>query len=275
MTNASTSDAGPPPADIRCAETWLRRHGLSDGPPTPLLATRLAVRRRVRLLGSVLLAVLIIAASLAQVAALPGAADGSGSGSDRLAPMLVLSGSIVALLLTQVLLDAWVRRVDRRAGAALPRRVTHPVQLGWAALLGRPYAVMAGATFACAFALGVSALAVTEGTARHAAVVLLVAVTGVALGAVLQLREMLARPVVAEDEVSLTADVVMRIEDARESSAPPVLWALPVVLLAGFAPGWWSAASVGFLVLGVLALVAVQVRTPSYAATARRAVGLR
>ncbi|MER6579525.1 hypothetical protein ABT267_27780, partial [Nonomuraea sp. NPDC001023] len=65
MTNASTSDAGPPPADVRSAETWLRRHGLGDGTPTPLLATRLAVRRRVRLLGSVLLAVLIIAASLA------------------------------------------------------------------------------------------------------------------------------------------------------------------------------------------------------------------
>ncbi|MEU1727046.1 hypothetical protein [Nonomuraea sp. NPDC005692] len=273
MTNASMSDAGPPSADIRCAETWLRRHGLGDGPPTPLLATRLAVRRRVRLLGSVLLAVLIVAASLAQVAALPGASGGSGS--NRLVPMLALSGSIAALLLTQVLLDAWVRRVDRRAGAALPRRVTHPVQLGWAALLGRPYAVMAGAAFACAFALGASALVVTEGTARHAAVVLLVAVTGVALGAVLQLREMLARPVVAEDEVSLTADVVMRIEDARESSAPAVLWSLPVVLLSGFAPGWWSAASVGFLVLGMLALVAVHVRAPSYAATARRAVGLR
>ncbi|YCK37376.1 hypothetical protein ACNF49_25980 [Actinomadura sp. ATCC 39365] len=273
MTNASMSDAGPPSADIRCAETWLRRHGLNDGPPTPLLATRLAVRRRVRLLGSVLLAVLIVAASLAQVAALPGASGGSGP--NRLVPMLALSGSIAALLLTQVLLDAWVRRVDRRAGAALPRRVTHPVQLGWAALLGRPYAVMAGAAFACAFALGASALVVTEGTARHAAVVLLVAVTGVALGAVLQLREMLARPVVAEDEVSLTADVVMRIEDARESSAPAVLWSLPVVLLSGFAPGWWSAASVGFLVLGMLALVAVHVRAPSYAATARRAVGLR
>ncbi len=275
MMNASMSDAGPPPVDIRCAETWLRRHGLSDGPPTPLLAARLAVRRRVRLLGSVLLAVLIIAASLAQVAALPGASASGGSGSHRLVPVLVLSVSIGALLLTQALLDAWVRRVDRRAGAALPRRVTHPVQLGWTALLGRSYTVMAGATFACAFALGVSALVVTEGTARHAAVVLLVAVTGVALGAVLQLREMLARPVVAEDEVSLTADVVMRIEDARESSAPAVLWALPVVLLSGFAPGWWSAASVGFLVLGVLAFVAVHRRAPSYAATARRAVGLQ
>ncbi|MEV4372455.1 hypothetical protein AB0J71_35660 [Nonomuraea sp. NPDC049637] len=273
MTNASTSDAGPPPADVRSAETWLRRHGLGDGTPTPLLATRLAVRRRVRLLGSVLLAVLIIAASLAQVAALPGASGGAGPG--RPAPMLALSGSIAALLLTQTLLDAWVRRVDRRAGSTLPRRVAHPVRLGWAALLGRPYAAVAGATFACAFALGVSALAVTEGTARYAAVVLLVAVTGVALVAVLQLRETLARPVVAEDEISLTADVVMRIEDARESYAPPVLWALPVVLLSGFAPGWWSAAAVGFLVLGVLALVAVHARTPSYAATARRAVGLR
>ncbi|GIH94288.1 hypothetical protein ACFFMN_05875 [Planobispora siamensis] len=268
MADTSISDGAPQPADIRWAGTWLQRHGLGDGPPTPLLTARLAVRGRVRVLDSVLQAVLIIAASLAQVAALPKPAD-------RSVPVLVLSVLVVVLLLARALLDAWVRRVDRRAGAALARRATHSMQPGLWTLLGWPYVVLAGATFAGAFALGVSALAVAEGIARHAAVVLLVAVTGVALGVALQLREILARPVVAEDEASLTADVVMRIEDARESAVPTVLWSLPVVLLFGFMSGWWNAASMAFVVLGALAFIAVRVRAPSCAATARQAVGLR
>ncbi|GII04483.1 hypothetical protein [Planobispora takensis] len=264
--NASMSDAGPP-AEIQYAGSWLRRHGLGEGPPTPLLTARLMVRGRVRVLDSVLQAVLIIAAALAQVAALPQPAD-------RSVPVLVLGVLVIVLLLARALLDAWVRRVDRRAGAELARRATHPMRPGLRTLLGWPYVVLSGATFAGAFALGVSALAVAEGVARHAAIVLLIAVTGVGLGVILQLREILARPVVAEDEASLTADVVMRIEDARESAVPTVLWSLPVVLLIAFMPGWWNAASVGFVVLGAAAFIAVRVRAPSCETTARRAVDL-
>ena len=46
-------------------------------------------------------------------------------------PLLVLAALVVGLLLAQSLLDWWVRRVDRRAGATLPRRAAHPIQLGW------------------------------------------------------------------------------------------------------------------------------------------------
>ena len=144
-----------------------------------------------------------------------------------------LSALIVALLLAQSLLDWWVRRVDRQAGATLARRAAHPVQPGWRAVLGRPHAAFAVATFAGALVLAVSALPFGDATVRHAAVVLLIALAGVGLGAALQLRQLLARPVVAEDEVSLTADVIMRVEDAREITTPTVLWSLPVVLLFG------------------------------------------
>ncbi|HUR09559.1 MAG TPA: hypothetical protein VM347_43965 [Nonomuraea sp.] len=273
MTNSSS--AGPRRADVRCAGTWLLRHGLGDGPPTPLLTARLAVRRRVRLLGSVLSAVLILGATLVQVSDRPGTSAFGAFGPHGPTKVLVLSALIVGLLLVRTLLDAWIRRVDRRAGVALARRAAHPVQPGWRALLGRPYAVFGAVTFAGAVALGASALAVGEGAARQAAVVLLVAVAGVGVGAALQLRELLARPVVAEDEVSLTADVIMRVEDARESTAPTMLWSLPVVLLFGSAPGWWNAASLGFVLLGMAALIAVQVRTPCAAAVARHVLGAR
>ncbi|MFG1686095.1 hypothetical protein ACGFNP_38445 [Nonomuraea sp. NPDC049269] len=274
MTNSSTPGAGPRQADVRSAGAWLLRHGLGDGPPTPLLTARLAVRRRARLLGSVLLAALYIAAALAQATDRLATAAFGELWPYRPTLVLVLSTLIIGLVLARTLLDAWVRRVDRQAGAALARRVAHPVQLGWRTLLGWRYAVLLIGTFAGAFALGVSALTLDEGTVRYAAVVLLVAVAGVGLGAALQLRELLARPVVAEDEVSLTADVIMRIEDARDSNAPSVFLGLPVVLLLGSAPGWWNAAALTFMVLGLAAVIAVQARTPSCAATARHVVGV-
>ena len=76
-------------------------------------------------------------------------------------------------------------------------------------------------------------------------------------------------------EVSLTADVIMRIEDVRESTAPTVLWSLPMVLVFGSAPAWWNAASIGFVLLGMATLIAIQVRTPGAAAMARHVVGVR
>ncbi|MCA2224743.1 hypothetical protein [Nonomuraea aurantiaca] len=274
MANSSMPSASPQPAEVRCTGTWLQRHGLGDGPPTPLLTTRLAVRRRARLLGSVLLAALYIAAALAQATDLMATAASGGLWPRRPTLVLILSVLIIGLVLARMLLDAWVRRVDRQAGAALARRAAHPVQLGWRTLLGWRYAVLVAGTFAGASALGVSALTVDEGNVRYTAVVLLVAVAGVGLGVALQLRELLARPVVAEDEVSLTADVIMRIEDARDGNAPSVLLGLPVVLLLGSAPGWWNVASLGFMLLGLAAVIAVQARTPSCADTARHVVGL-
>ena len=267
MADSSMPNAGLRPTDVNYTKVWLLQHGLGDGPPTPLLVARLAVRWRVRLLDSVLQAVLIIGAALALAF--------GGVGSRRPAPVLALSAFIIALVLARTLLDAWIRRVDRQAGAALTQRAAHAVQPGWRALLGRPYAVLVAGTFAGAFALGASALAVSEGTVRYAAVVVLIAVVGVGLGETLQLRELLARPVVAEDEVSLMADVIMRIEDARESTMPTVLWSLPMTLLFGSPPGWWNAASLGFVVLGMAAYLTVRFKTPGPAAVAREVVGAR
>ncbi|MFB4314942.1 hypothetical protein [Actinomadura sp. 21ATH] len=91
----------------------------------------------------------------------------------------------------------------------------------------------------------------------------------------MQLRHLLRRPVVAEDEESLTADVIMRIEDARDLTMPTVQISLPMALLFGAAPGWWGAAAVAFLVLSLAAYVALRLRAPSSATVARRAMGLR
>ncbi|MFB9532243.1 hypothetical protein [Nonomuraea roseola] len=42
--------------------------------------------------------------------------------------------------------------------------------------------------------------------------------------------------------------------------------------LFGTAPGWWSAAAVAYLILGLVAIVGLRARMPSSAAVARRAV---
>ncbi|SFK72736.1 hypothetical protein SAMN05216275_13363 [Streptosporangium canum] len=270
MTREPLPDTGPPTrtTDLRMAGEWLARHDLADTHPTPLLASRLAVRRRARLATYVILAALIIVSALAATSAF------GGLQSRRPLPLLALAASVAGLLLAQSLLDRWVRRVDQRAGATLSRRAAHTIQPGWQAVLGRPYAVFAVATFAGALVLAASALAVPDPTVRQPAVVVLIGLLGATAITALQLRHPLSFPVVAEDEESLAADVIMRVEDARELTTPNVQWSLPVVLV-GTAPGWWNAAAVAYLLLSLAACVALHARTPSCATVARRAMSVR
>ncbi|MBB4914896.1 hypothetical protein [Streptosporangium saharense] len=269
MTSEPSPDAGPTAraADLRVAGEWLALHDLADARPTPLLASRLTVRAYARLAAQVLLAALIIVSSLA-------AAFG-GLPPHHPLPLLALAALVAGLLLAQWLLDRWVRRVDQRAGATLSRRAAHLIQPGWRAVLGRPYAAFAAATFAGAMVLAGSALAIPDPTVRQRAVVLLIGLLGVMAITALQLRHLLRHPVVAEDEESLTADVIMRVEDARELTTPSVQWSLPMVVLFGAVPGWLSAAAVAYLILGVGAYVALRVKTPSCATVARRVMSLR
>ncbi|MBG0813190.1 hypothetical protein [Planomonospora sp. ID82291] len=267
MTSRPLPDPGPPPrtTELRMAGAWLAVHGLADARPTPLLASRLTVRRRARVASYLILAVLIIASALTAISAFSG----------RPLPLLPLTALLAGLLLAQSLLDRWVRRVDQRAGATLSRRAAHLVQPGWRAVLGRPYAVFALATFGGAMALTAGALAVADPTVRQLAVIVLIGLLGATAITAMQLRHLIRCPVVAEDEESLTADVIMRVEDARELVTPNVQWSLPMVLLFGTAPGWWGVAAIAYLFLGMAALIVLRMRTPSSATVARRVVSVR
>jgi len=274
MPNGTLPDADPPvrPVDLERAGVWLAGHGLADVRPTPLLATRLAVRRRTRLAAAVLLAAFIIAVALTYTA---GMADGSGY---RRWSLLMLTALVIGLVVAQSLLDFWVRRVDRRAGATLPRRAAHPVRLGWRTVLGRPRAAFAATTFAGATALGIGALTQHNSTARYAAVILLIGLCGLGVGVAVQLRHVLTHPVVADDEISLTADVIMRVEDARVGAAPTAVWTvwlLPIVSVFSTAFGWWAAAWLAFIVLSVIALALIEARTPRSATVARHVMSAR
>jgi hypothetical protein len=271
MADGSLREAGAP--DLEEARQWLARHDLAGVAPTPVLATRLAVRRRARLAGAVLLAVFILAVALTYVSDLPIAADGFES--LRRGSLLVLTALVIGLVLAQSLLDRWVRRVDGRAAATLPRRAAHSVRPGWRTVLGWPRAAVAVTTFAGATALAVGALSIRDATTRYAAVVLLIGLGGVAVGMVVQLRHVLTHPAVADDEASLTTDLAMRVEDAREIATPSAVWSLPVASVFTTGLGWWLAAWMAFIVLTTAALVLVTMRTARSGAVARQATSAR
>jgi hypothetical protein len=245
------------PTEIEVARLWLAGRGLADVAPTPMLAARLAVRRRARLAGAVLPAAFLCAAALVYVSALPIRPADEGFGTQRRWALVVLTALVAGLVLGLSLLDRWVRRVDQQAGAQLPRRATHSVRPGWRTVLGGPRAALLAITYAGAAVLAVAALTTRDGAARYAAVILLIGLCGVAVGTAVQLRHVLTHPVVADDEGSLRADFLMRVEDAREVAVPTVVWSLPVVSVfdAGLDP--WNTGWLAFMVLSVLALVLI------------------
>ncbi len=259
-TTASTDDLGR-------AAGWLRRHGFADASATPLLAARLAVRRRTQLATQLVLAAFIIAVALTYKH------NRQQASAHGFAPygLLVLTLVVVTLVVTQSVLDWRVRRTDRRWGATLARRVTDPVHLGWRSVLGVPRAALAAIAFTGAVVLALRTLSVPNGAARFAAVVLLIGVCGVAAGMLIQLRHVLTRPVVADDETSLSTDLVMRVEDARHAAMPALLWSLPVSSVLDTALGWWNDAWLAFVALNVVGVAMVTVKTACSAATARNA----
>ena len=270
MAEGIGSDVDPPvrPADLEQAGAWLAGHGLADVRPTPLLATRLAVRRRARLAASVLLAAFLIVVALVYRPVTGAVVDGSGS--YRRWSLLVLTAMVVGLVLAQSLLDRWVRRVDRRVGATLPRRAAHPVRVGWRTVLGWPRAAFAVTTFAGGLALAISTLTMPDPTSKYAAVILLIGLCGLAAGGIVQLRHVLTRPVVADDEVSLTADVIMRVEDARDVAMPSAVWSLPVVSVFSTTFGWLNAAWIVFIILSIIVLALIDARTTRSGTVARQ-----
>ncbi|GAB7045217.1 hypothetical protein [Catenuloplanes indicus] len=257
-------------AELEIARLWLAGRGLADVTPTPGLAARLTARRRARVAAALLPALFLCATALVYVSALPIRPTDEGFGAARRWSLVVLTALVAALVLGLSLLDRWVRRVDARAGADLPRRAAHSVRPGWRTVLGLPRAALLLVTYAAAAALGAAALVVRDGAARYAAVILLIGLCGVAAGTAVQLRHVLTSPVVADDESSLRADLLMRVEDAREVALPTVVWSLPVVSVFDTGLDPWNTGWLVFIVLSVIAVMLITAVDGRRALTARR-----
>lgn len=239
------------------ARLWLAGRGLADVTPTPGLVARLAVRRRVRLGAAILPAVFLVAMALVYVSALPFRPADDGFGTQQSWALVALTVLVAGLVLGLSLLNRWVRRVDQQAAAELPRRAAHSVRPGWRTVLGVPRAAFLVVTYAAATVLAIASLVTREGTARYAAVILLIGLVGVGAGTAVQLRHVFGHPVVADDEGSLKADFLMRVEDAREVAVPTVVWSLPVVSVFDTGLDAWNTAWLVFIILSVVALVMI------------------
>jgi hypothetical protein len=142
-------------------------------------------------------------------------------------------------------------------------------------VLGRPYAIFTVVTFTSALLLAVSVLPLSEASLRNGAIVVLISLAGAGVGVVMQLRQVVASPAVADDEASLTADVIMRVEDARALVTPSLVWSLPAIFLYGESLGWWNAVAMALVVAGAVALCLIQLRTAGVGTAARRALATR
>jgi hypothetical protein len=187
--------------DLRRAAAWLKEHGAPDVAPTPLLAARLRARRRQEPL------IVVVSGVLGGLNSMLWFAHGA----------VGRALGFLALALLTAPAHWWnlraLRRADRRIGATLARRVTHPTAVGWREVLGPRRLAVAATMYGSALALGAVDLAYAR-TAQDRVVVAVLVAGLVALAAisVAWINELVRRPAVAEDALSLAADHVLRAE---------------------------------------------------------------
>jgi hypothetical protein len=235
--------------DLHRAGKWLKAHGALDVAPTPLLAARLRARRRRE---PVLLAV------GGALAVLNGFLDSRLSvGHGSVFRALDLLAIALLTVPAQWLSLRVLRRADRRIGATVARRVTHPAALGWRELLGPRRLAVAAIMYGSALALGVVDLGYAPTRSdRVVMAVLVVAIVALAAITVAWINEVVRRPALADDEISLAADDVLRTEDGHvvTVTAQPAVLALIVTLtMTRPLPTPVYAACYALVVLGVLA----------------------
>jgi hypothetical protein len=211
--------------DLRRAAVWLKAHGAPDAAPTPLLAARLRARRRQE---PQILAVCTVVAGLNSVLLFDRGAVGRALG-------------FLALALLAAPARWWslraLRRAERRIGATLARRVTHPTAVGWREVLGPRRLAVAAIMYGSALALGAVDLAYAR-TAQDRAVVAALVAGLVALAAISTawINELVRRPALAEDALSLAADDILRAEDGHAVAVTLLPGALGVITTLALTP---------------------------------------
>jgi hypothetical protein len=215
--------------------------------PTPLLVARIHARRRFRRRA---VAGVFVAAAALVVTSSTWLPETGG-------PTMFMTKMSVVYVAT-LAMTWWIlrgpRRAEQRIARAVRMRVARPAAVGAREVVGTWHLVAAGASFVAAVLIGVVAVASADSTQhRLAAVVYLVAVAACALVSVAAVGAVVRRPVLAEDDRSLVADDLLRVEDAREGLGRYPLIVLVGQLAAVESPGnWWiiGGYAVAVLILG-------------------------
>ncbi len=202
--------------------------------PTPLLVARIQARRRFRRR--------IMAGVVAAAVALMIATWTWSPETDSPAMyMAKISAAYVASLGTMWWILRGPRRAEHRIARTVRTRVARPATVGVREVVGSWHLAAAGAGYVAATLIGVVALASVDSTQhRLAAVVCLAAVAACAVISAATVLAVVRRPALAEDDRSLAADDLLRVEDARQALGRYPLIAVVAQLAAVIAPGnWW------------------------------------
>jgi hypothetical protein len=213
---------------------WLSPRERIFVEPTPLIVARIHARRRSRrriVAGVVVAAVALVVTSSTWL-------PETGSPSVYMAKMSVV---YVATLGVMWWILRGPRRAERRIARAVRTRVTRPATVGVREVVGSWHLVAAVAGYVSATLIGVVALASVDSTQhRWAAVVCLAAIAACAVMSAATVVAVVRRPVLADDDRSLAADDLLRVEDAREALGRYPLIVVVGQLAAVVAPGnWW------------------------------------
>jgi hypothetical protein len=239
--------------DLARARDWLARHGARGDPPSRLLAARLAVRAGARQTGMLLIVGigLLIVGWAALVELIDFSWEVGPSGTELRG---ALEMSVAYLLLS--LVTWWTCRRqwagERRIARALPRRVAHSARTGVLGVVGGWYVLAAAVTYGGGLAIGLGVVALS-GTAEGRVLGAVIAAGTLGLGALaaVVVAEAVRRPALAEDDLSLRADDLLRTEDAHVMPPFPLLVALVASIAAA------ASAAVTFVLLGYVVVGAV------------------
>jgi hypothetical protein len=224
--------AGP---GVRQATAWLVRHGAPGVVPSPLLVARLRARRRV---AAALLAVLVV---IALGAVMTVGRLGTGSyEAYRRTQLTRLTGDLALVLLVvslRWLMLRALRKADHRIAGSLPRRAAHPRPVGWQTVLGRPRLTISAVGYGGALAIGIAgAMLARTAQDRTMVAVLLTGATALAAITVAEVVDVVRRPAIAEDALSLAVDDALRGDDARLITDPLLPVMLAVLTAASLSP---------------------------------------
>jgi hypothetical protein len=214
---------GHPPTDAEHRQTrrWLDRVGGDELPVTPLLAARIAVRRRTERF--------MMAGFLAVLAALMGLLwwPGITTGDWETWSVLGLTASAVAAVCAYLVMAAvylatvsYERAADRNLADTMARPAARSVRMSLRTLLGTQCVVSAVVMHASGAIIAVAVLILaTHPGARTTGVVLLVGVLVFASVTAAVLSDITRRPIVVDDEMSMRADGLLRFNAARRAVA--------------------------------------------------------
>jgi hypothetical protein len=212
-----------PPADPEHQRTrrWLDDIGGEELPVTPLLAARAAVRRRPGSINAA--AFLAILAALMGLLLWPGITAGDWETWSVPGPTASAVAAVCAYLVLAAVILATVsyeRAADRHLADTMARTTARSVRIPLRTLLGTQCVVCIVVMYVSGAIVAVTILIWADHpSARTTGVVLLVGVlvfTGV--GAAV-FSDITRRPIVADDEMSMRADGLLRFNDARRAVA--------------------------------------------------------